>query len=77
MSAELPSASSSTQALSTIVTVVPETALAYSAPASSAGLPVYRTPSRSRSLTFPLPLASVSDRRFRAVAASASRTRRR
>ena len=39
-SVELPSAFASTQALSTIVTVVPETALAYSAPGSSDGLPV-------------------------------------
>ena len=76
MSAELPLAFWSTQEVSTMVTVVPERALEYSAlGAAREGLPVYRTPSRSRSLTFPLPLRSVSARRSRAVAASAIRTR--
>jgi hypothetical protein len=40
MSASVPPPSGSTQALSTIVTVDPDSALAYSASFSSSGLPV-------------------------------------
>ena len=69
-------ATTSTQALSTIVTVEPDSALAYSASSSPSGLPVYRTPSRSRSLMFPLPVRSVSARTTGAAWGSGMRTRR-